>query len=75
MVRGTGQAGFELELPTRSSGAEQAVEHGEVFTRRWVVELILDLVGHTVDRDLGALVAVEPACRSRSFVVRHKVRR
>ena len=35
-------------------------EHGEVFTRRWVVDLILDLVGYTADRDLGGLVAVEP---------------
>lgn len=44
-------------------------EHGEVFTRRWVVELILDLVGYTSDRDLGAMVAVEPACGLGAFVV------
>mgnify|MGYP003627376555 CR=1 FL=1 len=43
-------------------------EHGEVFTRRWVVELILDLSGFTVDRDLGGLVAVEPSCGSGSFL-------
>lgn len=43
-------------------------EHGEVFTRRWVVELILDLSGFTVDRDLGGLVAVEPSCGSGAFL-------
>ena len=26
---------------------EETDEHGEVFTRRWVVELILDLAGYT----------------------------
>lgn len=44
-------------------------EHGEVFTRRWVVELILDLVGYTADRDLARMVAVEPACGSGAFLV------
>ncbi len=45
-----------------------AVEHGEVFTRRWVVELILDLSGYTTDRDLAAMVAVEPACGAGAFI-------
>ena len=44
-------------------------EHGEVFTRRWVVDLILDLVGYTSDRDLAAGVALEPACGSGAFLV------
>ena len=43
-------------------------EHGEVFTRKWVVELILDLVGYTVDRDLAQLLAVEPACGTGAFL-------
>jgi adenine-specific DNA-methyltransferase len=41
---------------------------GEVFTRRWVVDLILDLVGYTPDRDLAALIAVEPACGEGAFL-------
>lgn len=41
---------------------------GEVFTRRWVVELILDLAGYTEDRDLGGLRAVEPACGEGAFL-------
>lgn len=44
-------------------------EYGEVFTRRWVVELILDLVGFTSDRDLGAQVAVEPSCGTGAFLI------
>ncbi|MGQ0573813.1 MAG: Eco57I restriction-modification methylase domain-containing protein [Pseudonocardia sp.] len=43
-------------------------EHGEVFTRAWVVGLILDLVGYTPDRDLAALRVVEPACGSGAFL-------
>lgn len=43
-------------------------EHGEVFTRKWVVELILDLVGYTVEHDLAGLVAVEPACGTGAFL-------
>ncbi|MFP5489588.1 MAG: Eco57I restriction-modification methylase domain-containing protein, partial [Acidimicrobiia bacterium] len=45
-----------------------AGEYGEVFTRRWVVELILDLAGYTADRDLASMVAVEPSCGSGAFV-------
>jgi adenine-specific DNA-methyltransferase len=44
-------------------------EHGEVFTRRWVVDLILDLVGYTADKDLAALRALEPSCGSGAFLV------
>ncbi len=47
----------------------EIVDHGEVFTRRWVVEFILDLVGYTDDRDLGTMVAVEPACGGGAFIV------
>jgi hypothetical protein len=48
---------------------ERAQEHGEVFTRRWVVELILDLVGYTPNRDLVGMRAIEPACGSGAFLV------
>ena len=48
---------------------DEASQHGEVFTRRWVVELILDLTGYTAGRDLGGMVAVEPSCGAGAFVV------
>jgi adenine-specific DNA-methyltransferase len=46
----------------------EAVEHGEVFTRRWIVDLILDLAGYDAARDLSTLVAVEPACGAGAFL-------
>ncbi len=47
---------------------EQRFEHGEVPTKRWVVELILDLAGYTPDKDLGALTAVEPCFGRGAFL-------
>ena len=46
----------------------ETVEHGEVFTRRWIVELILDLVGYTPEHDLATMTIVEPACGSGAFL-------
>jgi adenine-specific DNA-methyltransferase len=46
----------------------EAVEHGEVFTRQWIVDLILDLAGYDAERDLASLVAVEPACGAGAFL-------
>ena len=53
------------ELPVEPHDAE----HGAVFTRRWVVELILDLAGYTTDQRLDQLTAVEPACGDGAFLV------
>lgn len=41
---------------------------GEVFTKRWVVDLILDLVGYTADKPLSTLRLVEPAIGSGAFL-------
>jgi hypothetical protein len=49
--------------------ADPGTDYGEVFTRRWVVELILDLVGYTSDRDLAGLTLVEPSCGTGAFLV------
>lgn len=48
---------------------EGGTNHGEISTRRWVVETILDLAGYTADADLAMRVAVEPACGAGAFVV------
>ncbi len=40
-----------------------------MFTRRWVVELILDLAGYVPDRDLVTSTALEPSCGSGAFLV------
>lgn len=48
--------------------AAAALNYGEVFTRRWVVDMLLDLTGYTVERDLGALHLLEPSCGSGAFL-------
>jgi adenine-specific DNA-methyltransferase len=57
---------YEMALTTSHAAIEQ--EYGAVFTRRWVVELILDLAGYTADRDLLTLRAIEPACGDGAFL-------
>ena len=47
---------------------QEAIEHGEVFTRRWVVETVLDMVGYTADRDLADMLIVEPASGAGAFL-------
>ncbi|RBY76877.1 SAM-dependent methyltransferase [Blastococcus sp. TF02-09] len=59
---------FQAALALPQPPLDLSGEHGEVFTRRWVVELILDLVGYTSDRDLAALQLVEPACGCGAFL-------
>jgi adenine-specific DNA-methyltransferase len=51
-----------------ASTLEEGHEYGAVFTRRWVVELILDLVGFTTEHDLALLRAIEPACGRGAFL-------
>ncbi|GAA1982772.1 Eco57I restriction-modification methylase domain-containing protein [Kitasatospora viridis] len=53
---------------TPSDLPAEAIEHGEVFTRRWMVDLILDLLGYTADLDLLGLTVVEPACGTGAFL-------
>jgi adenine-specific DNA-methyltransferase len=57
------------QSPALAQPPPREVEHGAVFTKRWVVELVLDLAGYTADRPLGELVAVEPACGDGAFLV------
>lgn len=61
---------FDIETPALSvpESLKAAVQHGEVFTRRWVVDAILDLVGYTAERDLAALRILEPACGQGAFL-------
>ena len=65
------QLSFDLgeEVDVSVFEIDEAGQHGEVFTRRWVVELILDLTGYTADRDLGGMVAIEPSCGAGAFIV------
>jgi adenine-specific DNA-methyltransferase len=59
---------FGLDLLQLPESLREAIRHGEVFTRRWVVETILDMVGYTADRDLTEMFLVEPACGEGAFL-------
>lgn len=47
-------------LPSRDAGV--------VYTKPWMVALVLDLAGYTVDRPLAQLVAVEPSAGDGAFL-------
>jgi adenine-specific DNA-methyltransferase len=53
---------------TLTPAAAAALNYGEIFTRRWVVEVLLDLTGYTANRDLGGLHLLEPSCGSGAFL-------
>ncbi len=45
-------------------------KNGVVYTKRWVVDLILDLVGYTSDRPLNEFLLIEPSAGDGSFLLR-----
>lgn len=48
---------------------EEIGNHGEIFTREWIVEVILNLVGFNQDDDLATKTIVEPACGTGAFLL------
>ena len=46
----------------------QADQNGVVYTKRWAVELILDLAGYKAGFGIADKVMVEPACGSGAFI-------
>gem|GEM_PF-1307984 len=64
-VSATGRSSDEAGEAVREA---EAAEHGQVFTRRWLVEGMLDLAGLRPERDLSAERIVEPACGNGAFL-------
>jgi adenine-specific DNA-methyltransferase len=60
---------IEVPVAPADIARDPGADYGEVFTRRWIVELILDLVGYTEDQDLGGRRLVEPSCGTGAFLV------
>jgi hypothetical protein len=63
--------GIQLQLltpPQRSLTIAAVEPKGVVYTKRWVVELILDLSGYSPERNLTAALAVEPAAGDGAFL-------
>ncbi len=59
----------ELEAAVRALGSAEAEDRGAVYTKVEVVELILDLVGYTDDRELHRLRLVEPSFGGGDFLL------
>ncbi len=55
--------------PIRPVGDGDSEERGGVFTRRVVVDFILDLVGYTTERPLPEFRLIEPACGEGGFLI------
>lgn len=53
---------FETTLPTAPR------EAGVVYTKPWMVELVLDLAGYVPERRLSELVALEPSAGDGAFL-------
>ena len=58
-----------VDVPLAELAPDPGADYGEVFTRRWVVDLILDLVGYLPHKDLAAQTLVEPSCGTGAFLV------
>jgi adenine-specific DNA-methyltransferase len=58
----------EAHAASLAASEEEGHDYGAVFTRRWVVELILDLMGYLPSADLAAQRAIEPACGAGAFL-------
>jgi adenine-specific DNA-methyltransferase len=58
----------EPETPTVPLTLAAGERHGVVYTKPWVVDLLLDLAGYSVNDDLAGSVAVEPAAGNGSFL-------
>ena len=58
-----------LIAPPRLPRPSSAVAKGVVYTKRWVVELVLDLAGYRSENNLVDAVAVEPAPGDGAFLV------
>ena len=43
--------------------------NGEVFTKPWIVEGMLDLIGYTIDKPIYNKIILEPSCGDGSFLV------
>lgn len=62
---------YQQSFPLMESALIPATTYeakGAVYTKPWVVELLLDLAGYTADRNLVDMVAVEPAAGDGAFL-------
>jgi len=63
MIRSTKRA------ETSHAATTSPRDYGAVFTKRWVVDMMLDLCGYTVDADLAHRVTHEPSVGDGAFLL------
>lgn len=59
-----------LELLPALPPIEEGDNHGAVFTKEWVVDLMLDLCDYRAERDLSKIQLLEPSCGDGAFLQR-----
>lgn len=59
-----------LFAPVQPQAAESLERKGVIYTKPWVVELLLDLAGYRADLNLVDRLAVEPAAGEGAFLIR-----
>lgn len=64
-----GQPTTDVSEALRHFSSADDAERGAVFTRREIVDFILDLVGYTEDRDLSAARLLEPSVGHADFLL------
>jgi len=67
-IRTARAAQLPLMIPPRVASIGVAEPKGVVYTKRWVVELLLDLAGYTAGANLVDAVAVEPSAGEGAFL-------
>jgi hypothetical protein len=67
-MRGIQQSFTLAALPASSERLLLSESKGVVYTKRWVVDLLLDLAGYTSSMNLVDAVAVEPAAGEGAFL-------
>jgi SAM-dependent methyltransferase len=59
-----------LELVPAFPSIEEGADHGAVFTKEWVVDMMLDLCDYRAERDLSIIRLLEPSCGDGAFLQR-----
>jgi small GTP-binding protein len=57
-----------VKYETKAVELPYVAEHGVVYTRPWVADLVLDLAGYAPEENLVDVIAVEPSCGSGEFL-------
>ena len=59
-----------LELVPALPPMAEGDNHGAIFTKEWVVEMMLDLCDYRAERDLDTIKLLEPSCGDGAFLLR-----